>query len=595
VNWLAEAVVYLGAAVVSVPVAKRLGLGSVLGYVVAGIIIGPDCLGVISSPQSVLTAAQVGVVMLLFIIGLQLQPARLRVLRRTAFGMGTTQVAATTAILAGIGIVAGMNWGAALVVGFGLSLSSTAFALQLLAERQALFSPHGRAGFAILLFQDLVAIPVLVLLPFLNGAAVGEAGIAQGFIRAAAMVVAFVIVMRFGLRSLLRVIAATRLHELFTMVSLLLVLGSALAMRAAGLSMGLGAFMAGVLVADSQYRHQLESDIEPFKGLLLALFFIAVGMSADLDLLWRQPLLIVGAALLLVAVKTVVLLAAAPRFGLRRHDSVALALYLSQGGEFGFIVFGMAAASGLIPAQTRAALVLIITISMVLTPVLVALAGQVTRRMRAAETAPVYDEIKVADRGVIIAGFGRFGQVISRVLRSQHIPFTAIEIDPGHVDFVRKFGNKVFYGDAGNLRLLRAAGIDKSGILVLAIGQVEKSVAIAEMVKRNYPDIRLFARARNRLHEMRLRALGCEKIIRDTLLSSVDLAGDILVALGQSPERSAVVKRTFLESDRATLDKQYAIREDERALIQTTKEAAKQLERIFAADEESTGDGAAGS
>lgn len=589
-NWLGEAVVYLSAAVVSVPVAKRLGLGSVLGYVVAGIIIGPDCLGIISSPESVLAAAQVGVVMLLFIIGLQLQPARLRVLRRTAFGMGTAQIVATTVILAGLGIFAGMHWQAALVIGFGLSLSSTAFALQLLAERQALFSPHGRAGFAILLFQDLVVIPFLVLLPFLNGGAVGEAGFAQGFIRAAAIVIAFVIVMHFGLRSVLRLIAATHLHELFTMVSLLLVLGSALAMRAAGLSMGLGAFMAGVLVADSQYRHQLESDIEPFKGLLLALFFIAVGMSADLDLLWRHPFLIVGAALLLVMVKTIVMLVAAPRFGLRRRDSVALALYLSQGGEFGFIVFGMAAASGFILAQTRTALVLIITISMILTPLLVAVAEQVVRRMRAVEAAPVYDQIKVADRGVIIAGFGRFGQVISRILRSQHIPFTAVEIDPGHVDFVRRFGNKVFYGDAGNLKLLQAAGIEKAALFVLAIGQVEKSVAIAEMIMRNYPDIRVFARARNRLHEMRLRALGCEKIMRDTLLSSVDLAGDILVALGQSPEQSAVVQRAFLESDKATLDKQYAIREDERALIQTTKEAAEQLERVFAADEESTGD-----
>lgn len=586
-NWVGEAAVYLGAATVSVPVAKRLGLGSVLGYVIAGIVIGPGCLGLISSPESVLHASEIGVVLLMFLIGLQIQPARLRVLRKSVFGMGSAQVVATMAAITAISMAAGMNWRAAAVIGFGLSLSSTAFALQLMAERQVLFSAYGRAGFGILLFQDLAVIPLLVLLPFADRAVSGVSSLATGVAEAAAIVAVFVTGMHFGLKPVLRVVAATRMHELFTMLSLLLVLGSALVMQAAGLSMGLGAFMAGVLVADSEYRHQLESDIEPFKDLLLALFFIAVGMSADLSLVWEKPLIIFGGALGLIAVKSLVLMVMGMRFGLRTGESLALALYLGQGGEFGFIVFGIAAAVGLIAAAVKAELVLVITLSMILTPVLLSVSEWLQRRLQTTPEVGPYDEIIAPERGVIIAGFGRFGQVISRILRGQRVPFTAIEIDPGHVDFVRRFGNKVFYGDAANLRLLRAAGIEKADVFVLAIGEVEKSVAIAEMVKRNFPDVRLYARARNRVHEMRLRAIGADAIMRDTLLSSVELAGQVLEALGQSPQRSARVKQKFLEVDRATLEKQYAQREDEQALIQTTRDAAEQLERVFAADAES--------
>ena len=587
-NILQQAAVYLLAAALFVPLAKRTGLGSVLGYVVAGIVIGPWGLGLISDPQSVLHAAEIGVVFLLFLIGLQLQPNRLWVLRSSIFGLGTLQVAATTVVLSILARQLGYDWTQCLVMGFGLSLSSTAFALQLLAERKGLFAPYGRSAFGILLFQDLVVIPALVLLPLLGGEdSVAAHYSAIDLFRPLAVVVIFLVLLRSLLRPFLRMVAATRLQELFTIVSLLIVLISALVMQAVGLSMGLGAFLAGVLVADSEYRHQLEADIQPFKDLLLGLFFIAVGMSANVGLLQAMPLVILGLSLALMLAKATVLFAVARGSRLDNCNALQLAVYLSQGGEFGFIVFSFAAGSSILAGDVRDVLVLCITLSMVATPFLLLALKPVFASLAApAAGAKSYDEVSVSDRAIVIAGFGRFGQVIGRILRGQRIPFTAIEIDPGNVDFVRQFGNKIYYGDAANSRLLRTSGLEKAAAFVCAVGAVEKSVAIVAMVRREFPDVRVFARARNRVHEMHLRSLGVDGVIRDTLMSSVELAGVILQKLGRSPDEVESIKTRFLEIDRTTLEKQYMHRENERMLIQTAKEAAEELERIFSADEE---------
>ena len=587
-NILQEAAVYLLAAALFVPLAKRTGLGSVLGYVVAGIVIGPWGLELISDPQSVLHAAEIGVVFLLFLIGLQLQPARLWVLRTSIFGLGSVQVVATTVVLSILALQLGYDWTQSLVMGFGLSLSSTAFALQLLAEKKGLFAPYGRSAFGILLFQDLVVIPALVLLPLLNSAnAVATHFSAIDLFRSLAVVVLFLVLLRSLLRPFLRVVAASRLQELFTIVSLLIVLTSALVMEAVGLSMGLGAFLAGVLVADSEYRHQLEADIQPFKDLLLGLFFIAVGMSTNVGLLQAMPLVVLGLSLALMLVKAVVLFAVARGARLDNCNALQLAVYLSQGGEFGFIVFSFAAGSSILTGDVRDILVLCITLSMVATPFLLLALRPVLALLAAPAPGPkTYDEVSVPDRAIVIAGFGRFGQIIGRIMRSQHIPFTAIEIDPGNVDFVRQYGNKVYYGDAANSRLLRTAGMENAAAFVCAVGTVEKSVAIVGMVRHEFPDVKVFARARNRVHEMHLRSLGVDGVIRDTLMSSVELAGVILQRLGRPPGEVESIKTRFLQNDRATLEKQYMHRENERMLIQTAREAAEELERIFSADEE---------
>jgi len=586
-NFLQQGAVYLGAAALFVPLARRGGLGSVLGYVLAGIVIGPWVLGLITDPQSVLHTAEIGIVFLLFLIGLQLHPTRLRVMRTAIFGMGSLQVAATMLPLALLARLLGYDWTQSLVMGFGLSLSSTAFALQLLAEKKVLFSTYGRAAFGILLFQDLVVIPALVLLPMLsrNGTFAAQFT-AWDLLRSLGVVVLFLALLRLFLRPLLRIIAGTQLQELFTIASLLLVVTAALIMDAAGLSMGLGAFLAGVLVADSEYRHQLQADIQPFKDLLLGLFFMAVGMSTNVGLLAAMPLAILGIAAGLIGIKAAVLYGLARGLRLDNANALPLAVYLSQGGEFGFIFFSFATGSAILPDAVRDVLVLAVTLSMIATPFLLLALQAAATRFAPSNTPAAFDEVRIPERAVVIAGFGRVGQIIGRILRSQHIPFTAIEIDPGNVDFVRRYGNKVYYGDAASLRLLRTAGLDGAAAFVCAVGEVEKSVAIIAMVRREFPDIRIFARARNRLHEMHLRALGVDGVIRDTLLSSVELAGMLLGRLGRDPEQVERIKRTFLDNDRRTLEKQYDDRENDRMLIQTARDAAEELERIFSADEE---------
>ncbi|WP_439639221.1 monovalent cation:proton antiporter-2 (CPA2) family protein [Nevskia sp.] len=582
---LTETVLFLASAVVAVPLFKRFGLGAVLGYLFAGMLIGPSGLGLIDDVERVLHASEFGVVLLMFVIGLELQISRLWLLRSHVFGLGGAQVMLSTAALSGIALAAGLPPVAALVAGFALAMSSTAFVLQMLAERKELADHHGRAAFAILLFQDLAVIPFLALLPFLGAPTPGHEG-DGGWVGPAKAVVALVLVVlggRYLLRPVFRRLASIDMPELFTAAALLTVAGTALAMEAVGLSMSLGAFLAGVLLADSEYRHELQADIEPFKGLLLGLFFIAVGMSAKLALAIEQPLQIAVAVAVLIGVKALILYLIGRVSGLPAESSRSLAFALPQGGEFAFVLLGIAAAGGIMAAEMKDLLIVIVTASMIATPPLYAL---VARFRRAHREAPAYDAIDVPEHDVILAGFGPFGQIVGRMLRVKKIPYTVLERDAKQVDFVRQFGNTIFYSDAGRVEVLRAAKADKARFFVLAIADVEQSLRVAEVVRRHFPNLRIFACARDRNHAMRLMDLGITDIVRRAYASSLEITGDLLRALGEPDEQIARELDRFRRFDQDTLMKQHAIYRDEKALIQTAKDFSRELEQLFEADAE---------
>jgi glutathione-regulated potassium-efflux system ancillary protein KefC/glutathione-regulated potassium-efflux system protein KefB len=474
---------------------------------------------------------------------------------------------------------------ASVLVGFALSLSSTAFALQLLAEKEKLSTPHGKAALHILLFQDLAVIPALAIIPMVAISDItAESTIALGLGKLILVLLSFYIFARYLLRPILRFVAEIRTHEIFTATALLLVLGSALIMESIGVSMALGAFFAGVLVADSEYRYQLEADIEPFKELLLGLFFMAVGMSANLGLLFAEPLAVLLIVLSLVVLKTVILFITGKVSGLSKNESLSLGLCLSQGGEFSFILFALAASHNLLDNSIKDFLVVAVTFSMATTPLLVQLHKKISQRYSQRNKPEKFDAIDTQKPTVVLAGVGRFGQIVLRILRTQGIQFTAIDSDSQHVDFVRRLGNKVFYGDASNKQLLDTAATASAKIFVLAVDNVETLIKIAEMVKRDYPNIRLLARARTRMHEMKLRAIGADFIIRETLLSSISLAENLLVSLDITDEKAADIVDRFYQHDKKTLNRQFTYRNDQERLIQTSNEAAEELKELFAED-----------
>lgn len=585
-DMLYSATILMGAAVIVVSVSRKCGFGSLLGYIIAGLLIGPWGLNLISNSERILSFSEIGIVMLLFIIGLEMKPARLWTLRKSIFGLGTAQVLITTAALSSLAMLVVDSWLTAVVMGFGLSLSSTALGLQLIAERRKLSSPHGRRALHILLFQDLAAIPALAIIPIITVAELGSGiDIAKDIASTLAILIVFWLFGRFLLRPILRFVAAAQIHEIFISAALLLVLGSALLMQSIGISMALGAFLAGVLVADSEYRFQLKADLEPFKGLLLGLFFIAVGMSANLGLLVANPGAVVLIASTIVLCKGALLFLTARVVKLNRTQALLLAVCLSQGGEFGFILFTLSARHNLMSVELSELLIMAITLSMMMTPVLLYFAGKLIKKWASNEPVADYDVIDAQDPRVIVAGFGRFGQIISRILRTQNIYFTAVEINPGHVDFVRRLGNKVYYGDASQKQLLDTAGTGNVEIFVLAIGDIETSMKIAEIVKRNYPNVKLFARAHNRRHEMRLRALGVDTIIRDTLLSSMHLAEQMLQALGLPAAKATYVKELFFRHDAQTLDRQMAHIGNHEMLMKSQRDAIKELEDLFSEDQ----------
>ena len=585
---LAQTAILLAAAVIAVSVFRFLRLSSILGYVAAGLVIGPWGLNLVGDVSRITNASEFGIVLLLFIIGLELQPTRLWVMRRTVFGLGAAQVASCTVLLGTAAWMLGLPPMAAAVVGFGLSLSSTPLVLQLLAERGQLKAKHGRAAFAILLFQDLAVLPVLAILPLLspNGAPHPTGGAWwMGLLKLLAVVVGVIIGGgRLLLRPALRIVARVRVAEVFTAAALLTVIAIALIARQVGLSMSLGAFLAGVLLADSEFRHELEADLEPFKGLLLGLFFVCVGMSANLGLLESEPLTLLGVTVAFLGIK-ILAVTALGRFGrCRGEEAWKLGFTLPTGGEFAFVLFTLAARQRLLDAGTADLLILAVTLSMMLAPLML-LAEELVRERWLAQPSAPYDAIEERDSPVIIAGFGRFGQIVARVLQVRRLPFTALDANQTNVDFVRRFGNQVYYGDVSRLDLLRAAGAATARVLVLAIDDVDASLRTAALAREQFPHLKVYARARNRQHAFGLMDLGVDVVVRETYGSSLEMAGRVLEALGATPAVARETVRRFREHDEATLTAQYAVKEDESKFRATTVEAAQQLEKLFEADE----------
>ena len=581
---MGHAAIFLATAVIVVPLFQRLKLGAVLGYLAAGALIGPWGFGLIAEAQATLSFAELGVVLLLFLVGLELEPSRLWALRQPVFGLGGAQVLVTGFALAGLAHWLDFAWQPALVVGFGLAMSSTAIVLAWLGERGELSSPSGRRAFAILLFQDLAVIPLIALLPLL---APEKTGMESGWllaVKGGAAIVLVIVVSRVAIRPLLKLVARFGGREVFTAAALLVVIGAALLMEAIGLSMSLGAFLAGVLLADSEFRHELEADVEPFKGLLMGLFFMAVGMSANLTLFRAHPFAVLGVAIGMMALKALLL------YGVMRvareddESAQRIAGLLSQGGEFAFVLFTAAQAGGILSSETSQFLVLAVTVSMLLAPLTFVAHEKLLERWLARRKPPEFDLIDGPGNPVIIAGYGRYGQIVSRVLRMAGIPFTAIEVNYQQVDFVRKFGNKVYYGDASRLELLESARARDAKLFVLAIDDVEASMKTAAIVRRHFPDLPILARARNRVHCFRLRDLDIEAAERETFRSSLETARQALETLGFGSAKASRAVDLFRKHDLQQLDVQYAVRQDEEQFIQTTTQAAAQLQELFESD-----------
>jgi glutathione-regulated potassium-efflux system protein KefB len=567
-------------------------MGAVLGYLAAGIVIGPYVLGplyALNDVGAVLQFGEFGVVMLLFVIGLELRPVRLWAMRSAIFGLGTAQLIATSLVLAALGMALGLSLAQALFIGLALSLSSTAFALQVLEEKGELTTRHGRLAFAVLLFQDLAAIPLIALVPlFALGAAEPTMDVKTAVI-AIGTILGVIVVGRFLLSRLYRIVAATGVREAMTATVLLTVVGVALVMEAVGLSAALGSFIAGALLADSEYRHQIEADIAPFEGLLLAVFFIAVGMSIDLGVLASEPGSLIAIVLVLVAVKAAILYLLGRWWGLDSKGARRLGLVISQGGEFAFVLFGAGALEGVIDRHMANLLTLAVTLSMAATPLLLLIDDAIARALKPAP--PDYEMPPGGDQHVIVAGFGRFGQIVARVLRARQIPFTALDSNVEQVDFVKRFGAQIYYGDAGRLDILRAAGADKARAFVLAIDDVEGSMRVAEMVRTHFPDLPIYARARDRTHVHRLMDLGVEIIERETFLAALELTKDLLRGLGLKEGEVRRLTDTFKRLDEKRLYEDYQYYTDLEKVRANAQSQAKELEELFARDVEELPDG----
>jgi monovalent cation:proton antiporter-2 (CPA2) family protein len=575
-----DVIVLLAAAVIAVPLFKRLGMGSVLGYLAAGVVIGPFGLALIADVDDILHISELGVVMLLFIIGLELKPSRLWALRRSIFGFGSAQLLLTAAAI-GLGVyLLGADPAVALLVGLVLSLSSTAFALQLLAERSELSQRHGRSAFATLLFQDLAVVPLLALVPLLGSGSTSNLDPTSIAIAVGTLVVV-VAGGRYVLQGVLSFVAISRVREVLTATALLTVLGTAALMDFAGLSMALGAFLAGVLLADSSFRHQLEADIEPFKGLLLGLFFLAVGMSLNLGLVAAQPLYVAALVVALVAVKFAVLFGLGKWQGLDTPSARRYGWVLSQGGEFAFVVFGVAVGAGAMDSGSAELWIVVVSVSMLMTPILVFCED---RFGGAAGSDVPFDVPENEEPKVIIAGFGRFGQMTARVLSAKRIPFTALDASLEQVDFVKLYGNKIYYGDASRLDLLEAAGIEGADVFVLAIDDMDASVRTAEVVCHQFPHLKVYARAHNRKHAYQLMDLGIEVIHRDTFVSALELTVDVLEGLGFARAEASEAVATFREHDLKRLYEHRHVHNDEEKMRDLSITAARELAEMFERD-----------
>ena len=590
---LAIASALLFAAVLLVPIFKKLGLGSVLGYLAAGVLIGPSAFGVIHEPEAVLQTAELGVALLLFLIGLELQRERLWALRKAVFGLGTMQLVVCGGALAGLAWAANISGVAAIIVGVALAMTSTAFALPALAERNEMNSEHGRGVFAVLLFQDLSVIPILTLVTLLGAGAVvagtGHVATAPGW-PALLAVVATVFLGRPLLSILFNYASKFGSHEIFTAAALLTTVGLAWVMTSVGLTATLGAFLAGVLLADSKFRHQIEASIEPFESLLLGLFFMAVGMSVNLDLLLRAPLAMLGLALAILLIKAVTFYVARRLSGAADAVARPQAIALAVGGEFAFVLFTAAQAVRLISNEESEVLTLAVALTMVLAPLLWIVNDRVlTPWLTRDQEAPPFDRIDDPGTPVIIAGYGRVGQIVGRVLNMQNIRFTALDASTDQVDTVRKFGNKIYYGDATRLDLLRAAQTGEAKLFVVCVDDVEAAIKIVKLVQQQYPLVKILARARNRTQLMELRDLGVETPVREMFAGSVQLATQVLAELGEPSENLDEIIARFVAHDEEMLERAQAVFRDEEKLIAMSKSARAELDSILRDDAAAAG------
>ena len=586
--WLTYGFTYLAAAVVAVPIARALGLGAIIGYLAAGIAIGPWGLALVSNVQDILHFAEFGVVLMLFLVGLELQPSRLWSLRRPIFGLGSAQMLGCAALLWAVAWAAGLPWRVALVGALGLALSSTAVALQSLTERNLMRTSGGQKAFSILLFQDVAAIPILALLPLLGATAGAQLHDAHDLwrevLRIAAMVGAIWLGGRLLLRPVLRWIARSKTPEIFTATSLFLVVGIAMLMLSVGLSMALGAFLAGVLLADSEFRRELETDIEPFKGLLLGLFFIAVGMSIDFGAILHAPWTMLALLLGFLSIKAAVIVLLARMAGVPRQERAVFTLLLAQGGEFAFVVFQSAVTFRAIDAERASLLIGAVALSMLAGPLLLAWLDrtQLTRHarftQREADIEPPSEEIgEPPSAPVLIVGFGRYGQIVARMVLAQGIPATVLDHSVEMLEVAHTFGYRVFYGDATRERLLRLAGADQARVLVVAVDAPEQSIKIVQQAKKHFPHLAIVARARDLGHWHALRDLGVEHVERELFRASVASAQTVLELAGQSAEEAAAFARRFEAHNLALAERMYAHHNDREAMIAVARQGRQQL------------------
>lgn len=582
---VATLVCLLAASVLFVSISRRLGFGSILGYLVAGVLIGPAGLGLVSDVEHISEISELGVLMLLFLIGLELRIQRIWVMRKAVFGLGLAQVVITSGVLACIAHLAGLSWAAAFIVGGGLALSSTAIVLPMLGERELLGSAAGRDAFAVLLFQDVASIPLIAMAPLLAGGGMQDAPHILDMVKGVAALAVIVLGGRFLVRPLFRIVGGARTPEIFTATALLVVVGAAALAKVAGVPMSMGAFAAGVVLAESEYRHELEADIQPFEGLLLGFFFISVGMSANVPLFLAEPGMILAGVGALLAAKAAIAFGLAKLRKQNLRTAIRFALAIPQGSEFAFVMFGAALAAGALAKAEVDRVTLVIALSMLLSPVLFSLSERwLIPRLDRKQARPFDTAEDARPAPVVICGFGRVGQIVGRMLLVRRIPFNALDPDPDNIEVLRRFGHKVYFGDPSRVDLLRAVGAGEAKVLVVCLSDVEANLKVVQAARRAFPDLRIIARARNRRHAHLLMDEGVETPVRETFFSSLRMSEMTLKETGMSAEEARRTVQTFREHDERALLDQHGIYRDEKQLIQTAAQTIEELKGLFDVD-----------
>ncbi|MEI8620054.1 monovalent cation:proton antiporter-2 (CPA2) family protein [Pseudoalteromonas sp. B129b] len=596
------ALIYLAAAIVAVPIAKRVGLGSVLGYLIAGILIGPYALGVVGDQTDVMHFAEFGVVMMLFLVGLELQPSRLWTLRHSILGLGGLQVVlSAAAIFAFCYWFFAMHWQTALAIGLMLALSSTAIVLQSLEEKGWLKQEAGQNAFSVLLFQDIAIIPILALLPLLafapqtstkeiSDSIIASWPVWQQVCVSVAVIAAIIAGGKYVSAPLFRYIAQTHMREIFTIFALFLVVAIALVMQSIGLSPALGTFLAGVVLAESEFRHELEADIEPFKGLLLGLFFITVGASINFELLFNEFSTVIGLVVLLIVVKACILFALAVTFKINSKQQLLFALALAQGGEFAFVLLSVTTTLSILTPEQTSLVTLVVAVSMLIAPLLLMLYEQIQKRSSSA--LPEFDkpeQISTA-KHVIIAGYGRFGQIMGRLLHAQGYEITVLDHSPSQIELLRRFGNTVFYGDAARQELLEAAGAHTAQMLVIAIDNPDKTIEIIKLAHKNYPQLKIVARAIDRRHAYQMLNLKVDAFNRETVDSAINLAVEALELLGNTKQDAERAGKLFRDHDRAAVVQLAALWGDDASYGVAVRQRMEDLKQVLQQDKQAQSD-----